>query len=133
MAMPIEAKKLIDILRDILTDLNKLSDEQLQSLINKEAKFKYFDAAKTQEKGKKTSITEEKINVIVNFIKQCKSKEEAESYLNNKEQKLTVAKLQDIAKYIGVFLLSKKKPDIIKALVEMYPGARLQHEAIQRT
>lgn len=131
--MPIEAKKLIDILRDILTDLNKLSDEQLQSLINKEAKFKYFDAAKTQEKGKKTSITEEKINEIVNFIKQCKSKEEAESYLNNKEQKLTVAKLQDIAKYIGVFLLSKKKPDIIKALVEMYPGARLQHEAIQRT
>ena len=119
------------MLRDILADLSKLNDEQLQALIGKEAKFKYYDASKPQGKAKISPVTEEEINKIVDFIKRCKSKEEAASYLNDKDQKLTISKLRAIAESIGVPLVSKKKPDIVKALVEMYPGARLQGEVIR--
>ena len=132
MPVTVEAGSLIGIIRGILTDLNSLSDEQLQALINKEAKFKYFDKTKPERKGKTPSITQEKIEEMVNFISKCKSIEEAQAYFE--EQKLKVSELNGIAAHQEIRLSSKMtKADIIKILVERLLGARLRYESIQRT
>ena len=131
MPVTIDVSSFIGILRGILSELNSLSDEQLQALMNKEAKFKYFDENKPKEKVKAPSIAQANIEEIIDFVSKCKSTEEAKSYLE--KQKLTVAKLQDIAKHRDIPIKYKKKADTIDALVEILLGARLRYESIQRT
>jgi hypothetical protein len=130
MPVTIEVRSLIELLRGILSDLNKLDDGQLQALINKEAKFKYID--NKPKSGKTPSITQADIEEIKVFLNKCEDIEEAKSYFEG-QKKFTVPKLQDIAKQIGAHSSSKKKADIIKSLLEVTVVARLRYESIQRT
>ena len=123
-----KARGVIEILRDILTELNRLSDEQLQALIDKEATFKYSGAKKVE---KKTSISQERIDEITDFMSKCNSLEGAKLYIE--ERKLTIPNLRDIAKHIDITLPSKNKEIVVNTFVEIVVGARLRFESIQRT
>jgi hypothetical protein len=124
-----KARNFIEILRGILSDLNKLSDEQLQALMNNEAKFELVELKQKEDKA--SSFSQAKINEIIDFLKSCNSVEEAKLYIE--KQKLTVPKLKEIAKSINAPLPTKKKADIINVLVEITIGARLRYESIQNT
>ena len=135
MADMMEANSIIKIIRNILSDLNKLKDEQLTALITGTAKFKYFsaDELKASSSSKKNvGISKEKMDKIANFLEKCNNKKEAEKYII--KQKLTVLNLKELAKHIDIILDSSKtkKGEIIASLVQGTVGNRLEFASIQR-
>ena len=107
MSATTKAKGIIEILRGILTKLNKLSDEQLQALMDNTAKFEY------SEKNVKIELTAEAVQEIIDSLRAYEN-EDAKAYLNN----FKVSELITIAKHAGIKLRSKKKDHIIDFLIK---------------
>ena len=127
-----EMKQVIQVLRDILSDLAKLNDEQLQHLLDKTAKFKYFDASEvTKTKKNKVTIDEPTMNTWKEQLFACKSKDEALQYVDG--LKLTGEGLKTFAKFLhcGLFGASRKA-QIVTAIVNGTVMAKLNAEAIHR-
>lgn len=129
-----EMKRVIQVLRDILSDLAKLDDEQLQHLLDKTAKFKYFDAsevAKTKTKKNKATIDEPTMNTWKEQLFACKSKDEALQYV--KGLKLTNEGLKAFAAFLhcGLFGAGKKE-QMVAAIVNGTVMSKLNAEAIHR-
>ena len=130
MSVTIEVTDIAYIIMRVAAVIKNLSAEEVQALINKEAKFKLvFDKPQV----KKEAATQEELEKIADTLFKCESTEEVKSHLNRKD--FTIPKLKAIAKHerINVTILSNfKKPDIINAIVDSVIGVRLRHESVQR-
>lgn len=129
-----EMKQVIQVLRDILSDLAKLDDEKLQHLLDKTAKFKYFDASEmppTKTKKNKVVIDGAAMNTWKEQLFACRSKDEALQYVQG--LKLTNDELKTFAAFLhcGLFRAGKKE-QIIAAIVNGTVMAKLNSEAIHR-
>ena len=127
-----EMKQVIQVLRDILSDLAKLDDEKLQHLLDKTAKFKYFDANEVvKTKKNKVSIDEPTMNTWKEQLFACRGKEDALQYV--KGLKLTNDGLKTFAAFLhcGLFGAGNKE-QIIAAIVNGTVMAKLNAEAIDR-
>lgn len=127
-----EMKQVIQVLRDILSDLAKLDDEKLQHLLDKTAKFKYFDASEVvKTKKNKVSIDEPTMNTWKEQLFACGGKEDALQYV--KGLKLTNEGLKTFAAFLhcGLFGAGNKE-QIIAAIVNGTVMAKLNAEAIHR-
>jgi hypothetical protein len=132
-------KAAIKMMRDTLSELGKLNEDQLRSLMDGKAKFKYYDpdelkpakktAASAPKKGK-IPFDGAQIEEIAGYLNACRNTEEGESYLAGK--KLGVAELQVLAQRLNILLQSKKKADITAAIIRGTIGAKLEAESIQR-
>lgn len=126
-----EMKQVIQVLRDILSDLAKLDDEKLQHLLDKTAKFKYFDASEVVKTKKNKVPDEPTMNTWREQLFACKSKDEALQYVDG--LKLTGEGLKTFARFLhcGLFGASKKA-QIVTAIVNGTVMAKLNAEAIHR-
>lgn len=111
------AKQIIDI---VFKCIDKLSDEEIERLINKESKLVCVDVKK---KINKNNVDSNEILDICNKINNASTREEAYNLLNNKIKK---DKLYDIAKYFNIHVLkSYNKQKIIHNIVEGVVGIKI--------
>lgn len=105
----------------------KLKDKDLNSLIKGEKKITLIDNDK-KLKSKKTNITEEKIEDVINKLYSYSNKDEAVEYLN----KFNIIYLKKIAKKANVYIRSRnRKSEIIDRVVEGTIGADIKIEILQ--
>lgn len=132
-----EMKQVIQVLRDILSELAKLDDAQMENLLNKTAKFKYFDPSevkptKTKKEPKpKVVMDEPTMTMWREQLLACKTKEDAIRYVQG--LKLTNEGLKTFAAFLhcGLFGAGKKE-QMITAIVNGTVMAKLNAEAIHR-
>jgi hypothetical protein len=129
MSKAIDIKGVVQVIRDILADVAKLSDEQLFALMAGKAKFRYFNQDEPKTKVAKLGV--EQMDEVIAFLKGRNNKEEGEKYVV--ERKFTIADLKELLNHIGVRSSSKKKGDIIAILLQSTIGVRLEYESVQRT
>lgn len=128
--MSVETKKVIDAIRKILTEVGKLSDEQLEQFIVGDLAFK-FEVKKPGPvpKPPKPSLDFESLE---KGLYNCTDTQQAISYLN--DTKLTVTKLKEFAKHLKCSVFgAAKKDDVIKQIVNGTVRARADAAAISRT
>lgn len=132
-----EMKQVIQVLRDILSELAKLDNAQMENLLNKTAKFKYFDPSevkptKTKKEPKpKVVMDEPTMTMWREQLLACKTKEDAIRYVQG--LKLTNEGLKTFAAFLhcGLFGAGKKE-QMITAIVNGTVMAKLNAEAIHR-
>ena len=108
MSKTTKAKGIIQVLRVILTDLGKLSDEELQALMDNAAKFKYFST-----NDAKSKFSEEKAQEVLDSLMAFENEKDKKAYLN----KFKVGDLQVIAKQAKKHPRTRLKADIIDSLI----------------
>ncbi len=118
-----DARKIIDL---VFKTISKLSDEEIEELINKEAKLVYTQKSKSNNKN---INSDSKILNICDKLNSIKSKEEAYKLLNDKSIKKDM--LIDIAKHMDIHVLkSYNKAKIIDRLIESTVGLSIDRDSI---
>lgn len=118
-----DARKIIDL---VFKTISKLSDEEIEKLINKEAKLVYTEKSKNDNKNINLGS---KISNICDKLNSIKSKEEAYKLLNDKSIKKDM--LIDIAKHMDIHVLkSYTKAKIIDRLIESTVELSIDRDSI---
>lgn len=118
-----KAREILDV---VFRCISKLSDEEIQRIINKEAKLVCVDINRD---SKKEVVKGDNVLEICNSIDRLNSREDAYKFLSNNIKK---DKLFSIAKHFNVHVLkSYTKSKIIDSIVEGVVGIRVDKSVIK--
>jgi hypothetical protein len=142
MPSSVDPKDMVKILRDILTEVGKLDDSQLLTLLSGAAKFKYINPDEIENNTRTRSTPNKKapsssqqvdatlFDAIRDYLKQCKSVEDAEDHI--KKQKLSAPDLRALANHLGLVVGAKATiKSVIFEIVSSMVGSRLSDEGMK--
>ena len=116
----------IQLLKIVAAFLDRLSEEELQLLLEKKAKLKLEPVEK---QTKDTSTVKLDIAAVCSRLESCATREEAERYMA--EAALTKAELKAIAKKYSIPVTSRDNIDqLTRKIIENTVGARLKFDAL---
>ena len=120
-------QELLDIINVLSKTLNSIDDQQFNKLINNSAKLVYVE--NKIESKKNTSSDNIKINNLISKIKEFKTREETEIYIE--DLKLKKEELIELGRLVNANISKKdNKKKIAEKIVDATIGTRLRVEAI---
>ena len=120
-------QELLDIINVLSKTLNSIDDQQFNKLINNSAKLVYVE--NKIESKKDTSYDNIKINNLISKIKEFKTREETEIYIE--DLKLKKEELIELGRLVNANISKKdNKKKISEKIVDATIGTRLRVEAI---
>lgn len=127
--MSLNSKKTIKVMEKALRLISKLSEEEIDNIVNGNIEFKISKVNKTIKKiASKKAIDD--WNKEKDVLNNMNTREAAKKYLLN--LKLTNSKLIDLGKALSISIASKtKKEEIINRIVESTVGNRLKMDALK--
>lgn len=127
--MSLNSKKTIKVMEKALRLISKLSEEEIDNIVNGNIEFKISKVNKTIKKiaSKKAIDDWNKEKEVLNNMN---TREVAKKYLLN--LKLTNSKLIDLGKALSISIAFKtKKEEMINRIVESTVGNRLKIDALK--
>jgi len=124
------SKVLSNIFKELVSSTEKLSQEELESIVKGDFKIELKIKASRKKKLNVSSLSDDDIKIILKQLESCTSREEALQFIDKKPKR----ELEEIASHLDIAYLKSDKVESIKhKIVEYTVGTILRSNAIQGT